>query len=101
MENFSKITAVLAVLVINTFLGGFVFMKLWNWLIIPVWEVGSIRFVESLAVLSVLDFIIHRFHKPKEVEGQTFSEKLLVVTIENLTYCGFSLLFGWIISTFL
>lgn len=97
MEKFGKFMAGLLMLIISTLLLGFVFLKLWHWLIMPVFDLKSINMIESIGIMFVIGFIKSKIdEKEAKLTMKKLSDKFTI----SIIFCLITLLFGFIIHLF-
>jgi len=97
MENFGKVCFVLLTIIVGAFIGGFMFMKLWEWFIVYAFAVKPLTFIESLGVAFFWSYL--KYTKAKDEEK--FSIELLYKAWGNIIIWSIMILgTGWIITLF-
>lgn len=99
MKNVVKFLTLVFAMLINSIINGFVFSKLWLWLIVPTFKMQPLRVVEAIGVLIIISFVFYRTNK--EEENDAFWETLANSMIHIVLLAGFALLSGWVLSLFL
>ncbi len=100
MEILGKIIALLTVLIITPIINGFVFAKLWYWLIVPTFQVDEITVAQGFGIMLIYGFINYR-KTEDDTEFETFWG-ILISAIGIVVLTGIIiLLFGWIVSKFI
>lgn len=99
MEDLGKITWSLILMFLSTLAGGFVTMKLWNWLLVPSIEVNDIAYGYGVAIGVFISFI--KMRVPTDREGERGISELNESFCKILALYGLYLLIGWIVSLFL
>ena len=99
MKVLGKIFSVILMQIYQMFAYGFVFMKLYNWFIPKIFNVGEISLVLSMGLLVVVSFLKYKYEDDKEPETE-FAKQLLksflIVTIAAPMF----LLLGYIVYLF-
>jgi len=95
MKTIGQITAVVLSVVIFAIMGGFVLMKLWNWIIVPIFALNELTFIQAIA-LSVFVGYVKAKGSPEEKNDKGWEEKLVVIFVYAIVLCSIFLLFGWI-----
>lgn len=91
-------TVVLA-MIISPIINGFVFMKLWLWFVVPVFQVPALRLVEAIGIVFLIYFI--RIRMEKEAAKDEFWSDLITKMVFVVVSAGIALLGGWIVTLFL
>ncbi len=99
MENIGKFVVVLFAMIISPIITAFVLSKLWFWFIVPIFEVSPLRIVEAIGIIYVVNIL--NMKKNEEVKTKGFWPILGENFFFLLSYCGFALLAGWIVSLFM
>lgn len=84
--------------VINTSVSGFVFLKLFNWIIAPVFNTSFIVFLEAVGTVIVFNFLYYK--KPKASDKITMME-LTEDCGQQIVFSFVTMLLGWIVSLFI
>lgn len=93
-EQFGYTCWILTVLAINILMSGFVFMKLWAWLVSPIFIIEKFSFIHSVAIMMVIGYL----------RGQRTSKKEIDITeslIKSISVNALYLFFAWIVSLML
>lgn len=98
MENFGKFCFAVMALTITTLFNGFVFAKLWLWIVVTTFGVQTITTIQGIA----LAFFISSFFKSapkeeKEVTWKWFGNQFF----KSIFMSTFVLLFGYLYYSFL
>lgn len=99
MEAFGKFCLTMLLLTISFFLGGFVFMKMWDWFIVYSFGLKPLVFAEAIGLQCFISFIKLNFDKKKDEEKDE-DKKLKKHFIKMSAYILgllFMLLFAYII----
>ena len=98
MEKFGKFVWGLVKLVIMYAINGFVFMKLWTWIIVPTFGFKALSFIEAIGIVCITGYIFIRLPKNQEDADKidsTYSAAIAIVA------SALMLLIGWIISFYI
>lgn len=96
MENFGKFVVASLVITLCLFTDAFVFMKLWGWLIVPIFSLPLLSIVEALGISFFFAHIKLKYIKHEEFDNGKFIDNLKSVLL--LIVAGWVLLlFGWVI----
>ena len=98
MENFGKFMTVLLAMIISPVINGFVFSKLWLWFIVPTFQIQTLRVVEAIGIILLINFI--RVKRDKEASKDKLWETLALNMIFVVLMAGFALFSGWIVTLF-
>ena len=96
MENFGKFVTILLGMLLSTLMNGFVFMKLWNWFIVSIFEAKPLILIQSMAIMVLIAFI--RIRKSKDGDEdfwKVFIESMIFVILTS----SFTLLIGFIVKS--
>ena len=100
----SGITVVVTILAFSVILvEAFVWMKLWNWLIVPVFAVSPFSYLMSFVVAFLADYVFTVFgdgnyRKFKSKDGKiVLDADAGTAIVEKVIKLAFFLLFGWLI----
>lgn len=96
METLGKICFATITIIISTLIGGYVFMKLWQWFIVTSFHVQGLSFIQSIG----LSFFLNYLKPGKKIEKESSIEDLLKIFIEIIIVSGLVLVFGWMITLF-
>ena len=99
MEKVGKFTVFVIGILFNCIINGYVFLKLWEWFIIPIFKVHSLNIVQSIGILLFINFI--RLDRDKESIIQNYWEEFVKSIIKNVVIAVVALLFGWTITLFM
>jgi hypothetical protein len=89
MENFGKFCAVLLVVFLNLFSGGFVFYKLYQWFLITTFNAPEIRLIEAMGIMLIIGYINP---SPKK-EDQELYDQFIDRIVLYLLYLGVGFVF--------
>jgi hypothetical protein len=98
MEAFGKFMTVLLAMIISPIIGGFVIMKLWDWFIIPIFDIHPLRLVEGIALVLIFSYIKADY---KKTTTENFWEDFIAKCLFVVTMAAFALFAGWIIHLFM
>ena len=99
MENFGKFMAIILAMIISPIIYGFVFMKLWIWIIVPTFHVESLRLVEAIGILILINFTRAKLDKNFERDKfwENFAKNIIFVIVSAI----FTLCAGWLLNLFI
>ena len=98
MENFGKFMTILILLVVGVLVGGFMFMKFYEWFIVPIYNVPELRFIDYCGIAVFVSYITYKKRENKNKnEWSAMWNRLL----EGLVYSGLFLFIAWLISLFI
>ena len=86
MENFGKFCFTVILMVLSVFIGGFVFIKLYEWFIMSAFQAPKITFAQALGVMLFVGYLKPKTKKDEEkfsIEkyGKQFLELVLMALI--------------------
>lgn len=99
MKDFGEFCIMLLFIVVMTFLGGFVFMKLYNWFIVPAYGLQPILFIQAIGISAFIGFVRYRYKESPD-NKDAFDDSLSRFThyvLYNLVALGL----GWIVTLFM
>lgn len=96
METFGKICFTFGALIITTLIGGYVFMNLWEWLIVYAFNVQHLTLTESIGIA----FFIAYLNPKKKDEEKLTMDKLYEIFIWKIIWSAVVLGIGWLITLF-
>jgi len=103
MDRFIQFFASIINFVIVFIVHGFVLMKLWTWLIVPIFKIQAINFPEAIAIFIIVRYLQKTKNKSIFFEDNEVEQfELVMNNIVNTILSG--LLFialGWIIKQFI
>ncbi len=97
MEDFGKLCFVILALVISSIIGGFVFMKLWEWFIVWAFHVQVLNLIQSIGVAFMLAYVTYKKKKDDEDFSIDIFTKQL---IESVFHSAIILGIAWLITLF-
>lgn len=95
METFGKICFGIIAIIASTLLGGFIFMLLWGWFVVPTFNLQYLTLIQCIG----LRFFLNQFSGKDYKKDTTFAE-LGEMFARELLGGGLVLLLGWIIHLF-
>ena len=96
MEYFGKFCFGVIAIVITTLLGGYAFMKLWDWFVVWTFHIQSLSLIQSIGLVFLWGYL-----KPKKKdEDELTMEKFTKQFIEAILWFGITLGLGWVITLF-
>jgi hypothetical protein len=99
MKNFCKFMVVILTFILASIISGFVVVELWQWFIVPTFDMQPLRIVEAIGIMLLISFI--RAKPDYNVNKETFFEKLIKGWAFLLFLSLSMLAFGWIVSLFM
>lgn len=97
MEELQKLLTAVVLLFFTIIINGFVFMKLWCWLLIPSLNFQPVTFVQAVAISFFIRTVTNRFRNG----GLETIEDMINDFITWLVYIALALLSGYTITQFL
>lgn len=98
MEKFGKFVAFILMLVYITLLNGWVFWLLYNWILVEIFQLSSLGFIQAVGINFIIEYI-------KPISQQNLKEKKLedffLMIIESTIAKVATLGIGWIIAQFI
>ena len=109
MSNFTLFKYAIFSIVLGIVLNGLVFAKLWEWFIIPVFNIHPITIIQSIGIMTIFTFLNYKYddndkNETKSGDELTDEEKrdlLLKLYGRILGKALGTLFFGWIITLFM
>ena len=96
MEKFGKFFLGALTLFVLSVLGGYVLMKLWEWLIVYAFFVNPINLIQSIGLMVFFNFIKPTIKDKEELTWMRFIE----TTTTKLVWYGVALLLGYLVTLF-
>ena len=97
MENFLKFVFSMFFVALFSILNGYVFMKLWDWFFVPIFDLNPIRLVEAIGISIVVNFLIARKPSSNKDFWVEFTETISFA----ISYSVLALFTGWVVSLFM
>jgi len=103
MKTFGFIIFLLIYMILASIVGGFVFVKLWDWFIVTTFAVKSLTIGQAIGLAFFIGYIKTDLNKDKKIESSDSVDKNALITKIFLTigevfsYYALILLFGWIL----
>lgn len=96
METFGKFCFGALAIITTSLLGGYAFMKLWQWFIVYAFAVQPINLIQAIGLV-----FFWRYLKPKKKDEDELTwEKFTKQFIEALLWFGITLGLGYLITLF-
>ncbi|MEM1134943.1 MAG: hypothetical protein AAGI07_03820 [Bacteroidota bacterium] len=99
MKDNNEFPFALATIMVRLIAEGFVFMKLWNWMVAPLFQLQPLGVYESFGLIVILNFL--KGYKSIEYEAGFTSELIVNALTKELVYSFFFLMLGALISLYL
>lgn len=97
MENFGKLCFIALSLAVAYLLGGYVFMKLWQWFVVSAFAVQPITLIQSIGLTFVLVFLRYKYEKK---EKETTWDSIIERFKGTITFYIMALILGYLITLF-
>lgn len=98
MKTFGKIIFVILTLILNIIFCGFVFQKLWIWLILPVFNLPVLTLIQAIGVMF---FINATIKVTKKDEAKDFWETYINQLLNSIIIASVALGIGYLITLFM
>lgn len=95
MENFGKFCFALLAIVLTSIYGGFVFSKLWLWIIVPITQLRTLSVYESVGIMFFVGCFIKVTQKEEESSSKGW-EKFVELILKAIVMYSMYLLIGYI-----
>lgn len=99
MKFLGQVFSVILMQVYQMFIYGFVFMKLYNWFIPKIFNIGEISLVLSMGLLTFISFATYVYRKDIN-EDKSFTYKVIFAFIMTTFVGTLFLLLGYFIHLF-
>jgi hypothetical protein len=96
MNLFNKICIGIIAVLIEYVIHGYVFMKLWEWLIVYSFNINTVNVVQSIGIIFFLKYLIHKEDDKELLDN----EELLKESLKKLTWLMLVLSLGYTITLF-
>lgn len=96
METFGKFCFGVLAIITTSLLGGYAFMKLWQWFIVYAFAVQPINLVQAIGLVFFLGYLKHKKKGEEELTWDKFTEQF----VEALLWFGITLGLGYLITLF-
>lgn len=71
MKSLADLLSAIVILVLSALAGGFVFMQMWHWFIVPTFRLEDLKYVNAIGVSYFVGYIMTRGQrKKKKKEGE-------------------------------
>ena len=97
MEELQKFLTAVLLLIITVIIKGFVFMKLWCWLLIPSLNFQPVTFIQAVSISFFIGTVTNKF----KVRSEYLITDLINDFVAWLVYMGLALSTGYVITQFL
>ena len=88
MEDFGKFCYVLLLVLLGTLISGFVFMKMWGWVIEPTFNTITLNFAQATGVCMVLSFLFYRKGEKKDANIKDLTTLFIDQIFVQLLFLG-------------
>jgi hypothetical protein len=99
MEAFGKFMTAIILMILQLVIKGFVILKLWGWIVVPLFGAPILTYIQAVALVFVLQYLQLKFDS--KAEPDKFWENVLANFIFVIIAALQALFFGYIISLFL
>jgi len=96
MEQFGKFCLGVIIMILSALIGGWVFMKLWEWFIVYAFNAHKLDLIQSIGVSFFIGYLKWK-KDDKESEG---IEKVAMKFLQTLIYMAVFFGLAWIITLF-
>lgn len=96
MEIFGKISFGIVAILTSALLGGFTFMKLYEWFVSYAFEVQPLNFVQSMGLAFFLGFL----RRGKDKVTETKWEEFVAEFFTHILFFAMTLVIGYLITLF-
>lgn len=96
METFGKFCFGVLAIIAASILGGYAFMKLWEWFVVYAFSVQPINLVQSIGIVFFWGYLKYQKKEEEDLTWSKFTEKF----IESLVRFGVTLGLGYLITLF-
>lgn len=100
MKNFTKFITLFLTVILTPVINGFVFSKLWLWLIVPTFQLQPLRIIEAIGIIFLINFLFLKKDEGQKANNEDFWKTFAENTIFYVLMAGVTLLFGWVITLF-
>ena len=95
MENFGKLCFVVLAILISYIIGGYVFMKLWQWFVVYAFAVPSLSLIQSIGIMFIVGFMKYSYkYKEESITWDNIIEQFKGV----ITFYIITLILGYLIT---
>ena len=96
MENFGKFCFGIVAVLLTSIYGGFVFSKLWLWIIVEHFGLIHLSVYQSVGVVFFIGAFVRTTEKQKEDKSETAWERFILLVIESIVLYSMYLGIGYI-----
>lgn len=96
METFGKLCFVGLAIITTSLLGGYTFMKLWQWFVVYAFGVQPINLVQAIGLVLFWGYLKHTNKSKYEFTLEKFTKQF----VEALLWFGITLGLGYLITLF-
>lgn len=101
MEIFGKFCFTIILITVSMLIGGFVMMKLYGWILVPIYGINPITVGQAIGLATFIGYTqlgITMNMKSDIDEDKSFIVIFITKLITNIFMYGLILLIGWIVS---
>jgi hypothetical protein len=94
--------ATIATLTMSTIINGLTFAQLWEWFVSEKFGLPTLSAAEGIGLIATISFATYQFRSEREsnLKGVSYVERLAEAFFNVLLRCGFALLIGAIVHSF-
>lgn len=96
MENFGKFCFGFLALILASIYGGFVFSKLWLWIIVEHFNVQQLSIYQSIGVIFFIGAFLKTIIKKEEDKSKTAWLRFVELVLESFLLYTFNLAIGYV-----
>ena len=96
METFGKICFAAVAVILSSVLGGYVFMKLWEWFVVYAFAVKPLTLIQAIGLMFVWGYLKHKSKKDEDVTWEDFAREVFSTLILMCMVLGI----GYLITLF-
>lgn len=103
MEALGKFVVTILIVVANTLIAGYVLMRLYKWIICPIYGLPPITQAEAIGLSFIVSFLLSpvTIHMKRNDEDKSFMVKVISSFLTALVLYAVALLTGYIISLYI
>ena len=90
----------LSLIIVGVIWHGWVLMWLWQWFMVPIFNLLPLHLVEAIGIALIVGFLAHE-HDIKKEKEEDKEEMLIRRTLNLFVMPLFAFIFGWVIHLFM
>ena len=100
MEFFGKMCFTVIALIISTIVGGYVFLQMWMWFILPVFKLPNLSMIDAIGLSFFVDYLKNNYNKKSDETEKDISKIALKGILTTIIWSVIILGLGYLLTLF-